>query len=75
MVQGEQLLGHTLAIRAVVLRCWRLRREVGDLDGEFGAEEEGEVEEAGPGEGGVATREGLEGVINEMGVWALADVG
>lgn len=57
VVQGEQLLGHALAVLAVVLRCGRLRGEVGDLDGEFGAEEEGEIEETGPRERRVAAGE------------------
>ena len=59
----------------MVLRCGRLDGEIGDLDGEFGAEEEGEVEEAGPGEGGMAAGEGFEGVVDEVRVWVLADIG
>jgi hypothetical protein len=44
------------------------------LDGEFGADEEKEVEETGPGEGSVTARERLESIIYKMRIRVLANV-
>lgn len=41
----------------------QLAGEVGNCDREFRAEEVGEVEEATPGEGGVAAGEAAEGIV------------
>jgi hypothetical protein len=49
--------------------------KVGDLDGEFGADEKEEVEKAGPGERGVTTRKRFEGVVHKMRIWIFANVG
>jgi len=45
------------------------------LDGEFRTDEEEEVEEASPGEGGVTTGERLESIIYKMRIRVLANVG
>jgi hypothetical protein len=52
-----------------------LRWKVRNLNGEFRADEEEEVEETGPGEGSVAARERLESIIYKMRIRVLADVG
>jgi len=56
------------------MRVW-LGGQVRDADGEFGADEEAEVEEPGPGEGGVAAGEGFKRVVHEVRVRVGADVG
>ena len=74
VMQREQLLGHASAVGSCVLGRG-LRRKVRNLDGEFRADEEEEVEEAGPGEGSVTARERLESIIYKMRIRVLANVG
>lgn len=57
-----------------VLRVVLLAEE-GDGDGEFGAEEQREVEEAGPAERGMSGGPGGEAVTQDGGVCLLADAG
>lgn len=47
------------------VRAWR---EVGDCDGEFGGEEEGQVEEACPGKASMTTRKRFEAVFEFIGI-------
>lgn len=49
------------------------QREERDCDGELGGEEEGKVEEAGPGEAGVAGREGFEAILENVFVGVRTD--
>ena len=52
-----------------------LAGEVGDSDGEFGADEEAEIEQAGPGERCMTTGERFESVIDEVRIRVTANIG